>query len=242
MAEAFGISVKELYEAAGYGIAKSGTKHVETPEEIIDKLRLAQPESVPLYSDFRIHAGQVSEEPVDYIYRARTGAPGRNLEAFIVHGTCMEPEIKDGNIVVVDRDLPGEPGDVVLCLINDELHIGKLRREDNGLWLRNKDKNHNLTSCQMSAVVIEVIKRLKYAYYEAKRAPETLGDIILCCYFHLGHHRGAVARKPLMVEFGFWRCPGKFNLFFNSFPRISPAGLEWGKEGGNGYLRYLGWR
>lgn len=73
----------------------------------------------------------------------------------------MEPEISDGNIVIVDRDLPGEDGDIVLCLIGNELVIGRVETEGGECFLRNNDEKVRLGDCQASAVVIEVIKRLK---------------------------------------------------------------------------------
>lgn len=159
LARAFHVAVEELYEAAGYQVDREVPRHVETPEEILERLRLAQPESIPVYRDF--HAGQEHAEPIEYIYRSPSRGVKGNIEAYNVHGYCMEPEINDGNIVVVDHDLPGEAGDIVLCLVNDEVIVGRLRLEKDELWLQNNEEKIRLADFQASAVVIEVIKRLK---------------------------------------------------------------------------------
>lgn len=133
----------------------------ETPEEILEKLKLAQPISIPVYGKF--HAGDVHEEsePVEYIYHAKDRSAGKNIEAYRVYGQCMEPKISNGDIVVVNRNLPGEPGDVLLCLVGNELVVGYLKLESGVLHLQNKEESVRLEDCQASAVVIEVIKRLK---------------------------------------------------------------------------------
>src|SRR4030042_3460572 len=42
-ARAFNIPVEELYQAAGYEVGAMTERRVETPEEILEKLRVAQP-------------------------------------------------------------------------------------------------------------------------------------------------------------------------------------------------------
>jgi len=161
ISKALNIPVEELYQAAGYDIGEKSEKREETPEEILEKLKLAQPVSIPVYTDFKVHAGVEHEQPVEYIYRAKMKKASKNIEAFYVHGHCMEPTISNGDIVITDRDLPREAGDVVLCLVNDELIVGRLKLKDGEVWLQNNEEVCKIDDCQASAVVIEVIKRLK---------------------------------------------------------------------------------
>lgn len=158
LAKAFNIPVEELYEAAGYDIGVKKRRHVETAEELLERARLASPVSIPVYGKF--HAGAVHEEPIEYVYWARTRGASKNVEAYRVYGRCMEPQISPGDVVIVDRDLLCEPGKIILCLVNDELAIGRLVEMGNEIWLTNKDEYVQLNECKVSAVVIEVIKRL----------------------------------------------------------------------------------
>ncbi|MBF4483082.1 LexA family transcriptional regulator [Dehalococcoides mccartyi] len=164
-ANVFNINIDELYEALG--ISNSTTaiplSRPESPEEILERLRLATPMSIPVYSEFRAHAGNTGFAPVDYIYRTRVReAPRHNIESYIVSGKCMEPKIENGDIVIVDRDMVPEIGDIVLCLIDDELRVAKIIEQNGECILKNGQGTHSVKECQAIAVIIEVTKRLKH--------------------------------------------------------------------------------
>lgn len=133
-------------------------EHKESPEEILERFRLAQPVSVPVYGKF--HFGSVHDEPLEYVYLARDKTVGKNIEAYRVEGHCMEPLIKNGDIVIVDRDRACKAGDVVICLDDNEFICGRLIMLKEDLCVMNSEEAHHLHDCQMYAVVIEVIKRI----------------------------------------------------------------------------------
>jgi len=56
----------ELCEVAGYKAEIDIYISSETPEEILERLKLAQPVSIPVYTDFRIHQ-KAKEEEMRYI-------------------------------------------------------------------------------------------------------------------------------------------------------------------------------
>lgn len=158
LARAFGVSVEELYQGNLPQTKEQRAHYDETPEELLERFKLAQPVSIPVYGEF--HAGTAHKEPVDRIYIARLKAAKKSIEAFIVHGHCMEPKIEDGDIVVVDRDRPGEVGNIVLCLLNGELVCGKVRKDGDTLYIRNSAESIKLCDCTTSAVVIQIIKQV----------------------------------------------------------------------------------
>ena len=45
--------------------------------------------------------------------------------------------------------------------IDGELHIARLKKVADELWLENNHGKHKFQDCQVSAVVIEVVRRLK---------------------------------------------------------------------------------
>jgi len=132
----------------------------ETHEQILDRLKLAQPMSIPVYTDFPFPAGNAIE-PVEYVYRARAKVSGKNIEGYYIAGDCLEPKISEGDIIIVDREGQIDEGDIVATLINDELHIGKLRKIADELYLENNHGRYKFEDCQLAAPVIEVIRRLK---------------------------------------------------------------------------------
>jgi len=132
----------------------------ESPEEILDRYRIAMPASVPLYEDYPFHAGK-PVEAADYLPIVRDRAAKRNLEGYIVRGKCLEPDVKDGDVVIVDRTGQIDVGNTVACLFNDELHIGRLRKIDEELYLENNHGRMKLEECKVAAPVIEVRRKLR---------------------------------------------------------------------------------
>lgn len=160
LARAFNIKPEELYEAAGYIKGLQISPRPETPEEILDRLKLATPQTIPIYTDYPFHAGD-AVEPVDFVYRARTRPATKNIEGYIVHGKCLEPQITEGDIIIVDREGQINSGDIIACLLGNELHIGRLRKIADELWLENNQHRTNFEECKAAAPVIETIRRLK---------------------------------------------------------------------------------
>lgn len=163
LAHAFNVKPDVFYEAAGYiSQSKIIAPRMETHEEILDRLRLATPQSIPVYpwEYFPVHAGE-GVEPSDYIYRARPKMASNNIEAYIVHGKCMEPEINDGDTIIVDRDGIIDHGDIVACIINNEFHILKVHKVAGEIWLENNQRKAKFENVQAAAPVIECIRRLK---------------------------------------------------------------------------------
>ena len=161
LAHAFNIKPEELYQAAGY-IKETRSTHPrpETPEEILDRLKLATPVSIPVYTEFPFHAGD-SVEPVEYIYRARLKSASKNIEGYIVHGECLKPVINDSDIIIIDRDGEINNGDIIACLVDGNVHLARLRKVADELWLESNTDRHKFNDCQVAAPVIEVIRRLK---------------------------------------------------------------------------------
>lgn len=161
-ARAYNVKPEELYQAAGYIKETKIPYHPETPEEILDRLKLATPQSIPVYpwEAFPFHAGD-GVEPVEYVYRARPKTVHKNIEAYIVHGNCLEPKINDGDVIVVDRDSAIDNGDIVACLLDNEFHVLRVRKVAGEIWLENNYQKYKFEQCQDIAPVIECIRRLK---------------------------------------------------------------------------------
>ena len=157
--KAFDIPVEELYEAAGFTDIEVPTP--DTPEQLLEKLRLAQPVSIPVYDRFPIHAGEVHDTPIEYVYRPRSQLAGANIEAYRITGHCLEPLIADGDIAIVDRDRNPAPGNIVVALLKgDQLVVGRLKLHNDKAIIENNNECYNYDECHVVAVVIEVNRRL----------------------------------------------------------------------------------
>jgi len=85
----------------------------------------------------------------------------RNIEAYVVHGDCMKPQINDGDIIVIDKDKPIDNGDIVACLIDNTFHVLRVRKVADELWLEDNHDKFRFEHSVDVASVIEVIRRLK---------------------------------------------------------------------------------
>ena len=131
------------------------------PPDFPESNRTPQPKQVPIYPEFpSFHLGK-SSLPVEYYNYAKAKPSQKNIEGYFVHGNCLSPKIEDGDIIIIDREGAIDNGDIVACLMNDELHIARLRKIADELWLENNDGRYRFQECQVAAPVIEVIKRLK---------------------------------------------------------------------------------
>jgi transcriptional regulator with XRE-family HTH domain len=163
LARAFNIEPEELYKAAGYIKDFGDTRRrPETVEELLDKLRVACPQSIPVYrgESFPFHMGD-RVGPIDYVYIRRGKEKRGRVEAYIVHGNWLEPRINDGDIVIVDREGAIDNGDIVACLVSNEFHVLRVRKVASELWLEDRYGKHKFEECEDAAPVIECIRRLK---------------------------------------------------------------------------------
>ena len=163
LADAFGDEGYRLYEALGYPVPAQEERKEETTleiaERLIQKLKLSTVQEGPVFTRFFAHAGAVHEEITDYVYLPRTKEASENIQAFIVRGQCLSPKVENGDIVIVDRDRSPEPGNLLLCLRDNELVVGHYLLKGEEAWLSNGEEELPLSGCQATAVVIQIIKR-----------------------------------------------------------------------------------
>ncbi len=139
---------------------KGQAEHLETPQEILQRFNLALPESVPVYEDFPFHAGE-PVEPVDYAPVSKEFTRHKNLEGYIVRGDCLSPIIEDKDIIIIDRDAEIKTGDIVACLVEGVMHLARLKRITDELYLENNHHRMKLDEAQVAAPVVEIRRRLK---------------------------------------------------------------------------------
>jgi SOS-response transcriptional repressor LexA len=132
----------------------------DKPPDFPETNKLSPPMKIPIYTDFPFHAG-TPIEPIEYRDYAQIKPSQKHIEGYIVHGNCLEPKIENNDIIIVDRDGQIDNGDIVACLIAGELHLARLRKVADELWLENNNKRYRFQECQVAVPVIEVIKKLK---------------------------------------------------------------------------------
>lgn len=122
--------------------------------EIWDKFASPTPLKVSVYPDYaRVHAGE-AVDAIDYIYIDRPEKAPFNIKSYRINGDCLEPELHDGEYVIVDHDSAIDNGDKVVCLMENQLHVAKLKIIGKEYWLQNRYGTYKMTECQGIAKVI----------------------------------------------------------------------------------------
>ena len=109
---------------------------------------------VPVYPDYiQVHAG-ASLNVIDYIYLDKPSTAPSNLKAYRVNGDCLEPELRDGDYVIVDHDRQIDSGDKVVCICDNNLHAAKLKVIGGEYWLENRFGTYRMKECQGVAKIV----------------------------------------------------------------------------------------
>lgn len=112
------------------------------------------PLKINVYSDYaRVHAGE-SVVAIDHIYVDKPVTAPFTIKAYRVSGDCLEPDLHDGDYVIVDHDRQIDNGDKVVCICDNQLHIAKLKIIGEGYFLENRYATKKMTEFQGIAKVV----------------------------------------------------------------------------------------
>ena len=101
------------------------TERPMSMNEMIQRLQVEAPIEIPVV-DQLIHAGEGAIVQ-DSVYLSQKKGRGRMLRAALVKGDCMEPDIYEGDTIIVDMDASPKIGCVVVALVNgDDLQVKRL--------------------------------------------------------------------------------------------------------------------
>lgn len=116
---------------------------------------------IPVYAE--VGAGIEGVEPIDYVACTRARAAPETLRAYRVSGLCLEPEIRNGDTVVVDVALSPASGDLVVVVFEDGGCAVKRYREDGhgGRWLEDNDGQYQPDGARIHGVVTEYVRKLR---------------------------------------------------------------------------------
>ena len=137
LASWLGVTADALLELAGHKEPGGTRQRVQTRDELLDRLMAVDATEVGFH-DFDASGSpgrSIWNDPVEYAYlpERRRYARGR-IRGITVRGDCMAPAIRDGDMVFIDTQAEWEDGDVVLAVVEDALHLKRLRSSDAG-WL-----------------------------------------------------------------------------------------------------------
>ena len=114
------------------------------------------PESLGLrrVARYRGHAGPHGTYLGEDLWDAESFADGDHA-AVIVDGTCMEPELHQGDVVLVARQVEPESGDIIAFSVDDSLYFAYFKRRGQTAQLENNDGSRSLENVVLEGVVME---------------------------------------------------------------------------------------
>lgn len=114
------------------------------------------PESLGLrrVARYRGHAGPGGTRLGDDLWDAESFADGEHVSV-VVEGGCMEPELHDGDVVLVAKEIAPEPGDIVVFTEDDRLFFAFYRQHGTDVVLANSNGERGLHGVMLEGVVME---------------------------------------------------------------------------------------
>ena len=114
------------------------------------------PESLGLrrVARYRGHAGPGGTRLGDDLWDVESFADGEHVSV-LVEGGCMEPELHDGDVVLVAKEIAPEPGDIVAFTEDEGLFFAFYRQRNGSASLSNNDGERSLEGLTLEGVVME---------------------------------------------------------------------------------------
>jgi len=160
---------QETFERLAKGLTLTTTKLSEiikgkevpapqqTLEDVLELARLIQPVAIPVHTVYPV---EPDSKPLEVVYRVMDRSRRNQLQAYLMQGSSLEYlGVKEGDILILDRNARLFNGDIVACLVNGILQIGQLKQVNNETWLETREGMINFRECQQTARMIEKITK-----------------------------------------------------------------------------------
>ena len=117
----------------------------ELPDNLISKLQLIMPIAVPVVAELHMPG-----EILEYVYVERARIGPANYVGIRARGFCMEPEILDGDTIIIDKDALPESGKTVLVFHNG----------DEAPRLIKYKTKEDFRNCDIYGVIVFVVRKM----------------------------------------------------------------------------------
>lgn len=126
--------------------------------EAIAVVEEGSPIRVPIHE--QTAAAGMGDEILDYVYVSRAEAADRNIVALRVHGNSMEPDVQDGDTVIMDRDRQATPGEMVVASDGEVVVVKWLRLEGQRRFLEGNNGLVDAARWKIDGVVFKVVRNV----------------------------------------------------------------------------------
>lgn len=143
--------------AGGLGITLAELIGETSPSDTWELVELSLKAYIPVYAE-------VGREmsAIDYVVCTRATLPPETLCAYRNPNLCLEPEIRPGDTIIVDRALIPQDGDLVVAIINRQPSIKRYKAPNVGSkWLEDNDGHYELQGVSIHGVITEYQRKLR---------------------------------------------------------------------------------
>lgn len=156
LAKAFGEPLAKVYAVAGHpaDYAPPERQPLSQRDATIEFLS-RQPIEIPIVE--QLASAGAGQQVLDYVYLPPSRATSRNLIGVRVKGQSMEPDILDGDTLIIDREIEARPGHIVVATVGDETFVKRLEKKAGHLVLTGNNGAMPGDDAEIAGVVIQVI-------------------------------------------------------------------------------------
>ena len=110
-----------------------------------------------------VYAGlyEVGMVPIDYAVCTRAQMPSETVCGYRIDGLSFEPEIRDGDTLIVDSGLKPELGDLVLATKNGQVMVGCYGESGDAKWLEDSHGRYQLEDVLVHGVITQYVRKLR---------------------------------------------------------------------------------
>lgn len=160
LAGLFGEPVEKVYALAGHPMTyEAPPAQARSIQDQALEFISGLPVAVPVYD--QLASAGPGQQILDYVYLEPGSPTDGSIVAIRVKGWSMEPDIRDGDYVVIDTKASAQPGEYVVASAGDEVFVKQLRKRGDRLILVGTDGKEVADDPQVAGVVIQTIHNMR---------------------------------------------------------------------------------
>lgn len=155
------IPVEDVYARAGHPVSTEPPAwRPRSFDDIVLEMMAGRPVAVPVVD--QLASAGPGQQVMDYVYLEPGYETDGRYVAIRVKGRSMEPELHDGDIVVLDTHASPEVGDTVVATIEDEVFVKFYGRKGDRVVLIGNDRREiPADDAKIEGVAIQTIRALR---------------------------------------------------------------------------------
>ena len=143
--------------AAGCGITLAQLVGETAPIDTWQLVEQSLKAYIPVYNGIEVGMG-----PIDYVVCTRATMPPDTVRGYRIDGLFLEPEIRNGDTLIVDTAILPASGDLVLAIIEEQLAIERYNEDGDGdKWVEDNTGKHQLEGVSIHGVITEYVRKLR---------------------------------------------------------------------------------